>query len=79
MFKILKGQGFRVDFDNGNVVEVRFGPQSESEHKNTSAQAFNNVGSSQNAEIRIYYESGDLDVRLFATPQDFAEIINEVS
>lgn len=60
MFKILKGQGFGLKLANGYTIEVKFGPLSESEHKNTSATAFNNVGMSANAEIRIYNANGKL-------------------
>lgn len=80
MFEIMKRKGFAVTFKNGYRVETDFGPLSESEHKNTSRQAFENVGKAVNAEIRIYNpEAKCIETRPYCEPNDYAALLSQVA
>lgn len=55
MFKVLPGKGFAITFENGTLVEIDFGPLSQSENKNISKEAFKATGGqSGTAEFRVY-------------------------
>ena len=89
MFRITRGKGFHIDFDNGFGVSVQFGSCNYCDHYNADPLESKRLAEdgSKTAEVAVTLEGegivhieqwGD-SVRGYQTPEQVAALITEVS
>lgn len=91
MFKITDGRGFHIQFSNGYIVSVQFGPGNYCDNRRLGfGRAAEGTGTCANAEVAVFLQDPDRawyrptclnagdDVAGYVTPDQLAQVIAEV-